>query len=516
MRNSLLPTRAADTGMACMSCMTSSSNMQRCSGCAMVKYCNRQVSVLVSLTHHRTFPSISLTRIGRSYLLNKYNDSQCQVSVGASLSNSPHLTAYLSHHSKSNISYVPRLQLTDWKKCHKSVCKIIRAFRPFARDTPDHPLLGECLNIATKYTAFEKQAKKGLIADLQQNKLSDSNWLYAKKLIIGSPRCAVCLKTDFDHGVDSLTQWKCCPKCHHGWTCPEHSAEYLSTKHTTEMCNAFLQLDSIERFRYDHTINYGDRFMFVPQSTRSTPMKSFPKSWDAWFNQRAAQEYGMRHRMPAEFFPASTFLLSQVNTILMGFYRHDRDAFARKEVLTIHVAGANPAFECEGGAPTCIWEEIMHVLPAVRRMHVVFVGPEVRITQELTQIQECPECQRKGRVRMQGFHELTYHDYRASRHFTQPDFVAAFNTGMYDECTESWKTSLRAMLDLDVPCLFTSYNLDEAEQDMGVLRQVDARTLDDSPVLNPFRSMVPAIDDTTTDEQFFYANMYYSCFKGRI
>ena len=52
----------------------------------------------------------------------------------------------------------------------------------------------------------------------------------------------------------------------------------------------------------------------------------------------------------------------------------------------------------------------MHVLPEVRKMNFVFVGPEVRITQELTQIQECPECQRKVRVRMQGFHELMYHD----------------------------------------------------------------------------------------------------------
>jgi len=108
---------------------------------------------------------------------------------------------------------------------------------------------------------------------------------------------------------------------------------------------------------------------------------------------------------------------------------------------------------------------------------------------------------------------MTYHEYHASDHFRTPDFVAAFNTGMFEECTESWKESLGVMLALGVPCIFTSYNLYEAREDAKVLEQVGAR-LTCSAELNPFRVQIPRLDYSVDHEAFFYENMYYTCFKG--
>lgn len=70
---------------------------------------------------------------------------------------------------------------------------------------------------------------------------------------------------------------------------------------------------NIDRFRYNHTVNHGDRFQFVPEQILATPMSRFPETWDEYFRRRATSEYGMRMMLPAEFFPSATFLLSQVS-----------------------------------------------------------------------------------------------------------------------------------------------------------------------------------------------------------
>lgn len=194
-------------------------------------------------------------------------------------------------------------------------------------------------------------------------------------------------------------------------------------------------------------------------------------------------------------------------------YKHDREFFTSAEEITIHIVGPGPGFECEGGSPTCVWEEIMHCLPSAKDLNVIFIGPEVNILMALFQTECCPDCSARGRVRSQAFYELTYHDYHASDEFMKPDFVAAFNTGMFEEYTESWKQSLRVILALDVPCIFTSYNKHEGGADYDVLAEVNARTLTDAPVLNPFGVDIQLIDDGCVDK-FFQPNMYCICFRG--
>ena len=315
----------------------------------------------------------------------------------------------------------------------------------------------------------------------------------------------------------------CCPKCKDGWCCSQHFDRYIRNIHTKEMCNTYIRSKNIDRFRYNHTVQHGDRFLAMPERPLSKPMGSFPTSWDAYFKKRMAEEYQLSQRgmLPREYLPASTFLLSQVTTCLHGMYQHDRDFFTTTEELTLHVLGPTTSFECEGGGPTCIWEEIMHCLPAVKRMNVIFVGPEYGLKGVHTEVNaippiqtaSCPLCSSKGRVRTQGFYKMTYHDYHNSGEFMHPNFVVAFNTGMYEEYTESWKTSLAVLLALDVPCIFTSYNEHEGGADFDVLKEVNARTLTRSTVLNPFFVNIPLVDDGCIDK-FFHANMYYTCFRG--
>jgi hypothetical protein len=70
------------------------------------------------------------------------------------------------------------------------------------------------------------------------------------------------------------------------------------------------------------------------------------------------------------------------------------------------------------------------------------------------------------------------------------------------------------MFDLNVAELCTSYNKYEAEQDLVVLSQVNARLLTESPRLNPFRVTKATIEPSVNDA-FFRLNMYCMSFKGR-
>lgn len=364
------------------------------------------------------------------------------------------------------------------------------------------------------FAAFEKVTSE---SDGPLPSITEKSWQMARRLIMASPCCAICKRTWHDRANDgeSAIEWKYCSCCHYGWACAQHYDEYMaSLLHSDEVCSNYIELSKIELFRYNHTINQGDRFIFQPEQALYTPMKSFPKNWEEYFQIRCNNEYNMRGHLPKEFFPASTFLLSQVNTILYGMYLHDRDYFTNKTELTVHVLGPSSSFEYEGGSPTCIWEEIMHCLPSVKTMKVIFIGPEGELNIPMSQIGACPDCISNGRVRMQGFYDMTYHDYRSGEDFIEPDFVAAYNTGMYDEYTESWKQSLGVLLDLDVPCIFTSYNKLEGEADLDVLREVGANTLSEETTINPFHVQIPMIDDNFVDK-FFYCNMYYICFKGR-
>eukprot|EP01083_Nonionella_stella_P154521 498030_1 len=428
-------------------------------------------------------------------------------------------------------------QKKNWKE-HKVVCKVLQSFQKMLEglfeDDDFAPIKGlGRMGLIEKFRYFKRlmekrHLKESPVRDLAKilqfpNNVSENAWTLAKNLVQFSPCCSICDKTKYEQDIIEMnnptiakTSWKCCPTCKFGWSCSDHFDEYQQ-KHTPEICKSYVESIMIERFRYNHITNEGDTFLFLPQTTLSEPFKKFPKNWKEYFQIRCSLEYGMKKNLPNEFFPAATFQLSQAVTCLYGMYAHDKKFFTTAEHLTIHVVGASQAFELEGGAPSCVWEEIMHCLPSVKRMNVFFIGPDSLKFGQKMELQCCPVCVGKGRTRSATFSKMTYHDYfndNGDSSFVKPDFVVAYNTGMYEEYTESWKESLKVMIELDVPCLFTSYDENEAIADFDVLGEVNARTLTDAPVKHPFPADYPVIDLSEFDK-FFQSNMYSICFRGR-
>lgn len=99
----------------------------------------------------------------------------------------------------------------------------------------------------------------------------------------------------------------------------------------------------------------------------------------------------------------------------------------------------------------------------------------------------------------------------------KPDLVVAFNPGIHQEDVAGWKRSLEFILDMNVPTLFTSFNLSEGDGDEAVLKEMNARMLYDfGPKKNPFCEMKPEIDSAWSElDGFYHRNMYCMAFQGR-
>ena len=214
---------------------------------------------------------------------------------------------------------------------------------------------------------------------------------------------------------------------------------------------------------------------------------------------------------------------------------HFLDKAQEKQDLIIQVVGAS-TYETPA---THVWEEIQHCLPEIQSLAVLFVGPEAcsSIKQPCCELPLfstgcCPECEKLGRTRYYGNYAYTYHEYankylekekkKHSKHaHATPDLIVAFNSGIHEVDTESWKTTLRYILDMNAPSYFTSYSKEEAIQDWEIISSLDANILheDECPKLNPFADMQPVIESPPSKaagiDEFYSCNMYGVLFQGR-
>lgn len=326
----------------------------------------------------------------------------------------------------------------------------MQAFQGIAPEIDNGNFQSGRLGIKSKFNGFKRlmESNTDVAQELCQivkmpSKLTDKAWRTVEQFVLYSPCCSICKKNLYVKDVDGVS-FKCCQICKNGWCCEEHWEQY-EPKHTREICQLYLKASLADRFFKNHIKETGEVFLFLPdESTRLEPIEKFPKTWDEYYRLRSPMNHGyvMNGNLPEEILLCGTRQLSQVVTCLLGMYTHDQEYFTSAKNIVIHVVGADPAFELEGGGPTCIWEEILHFLPAIKNMTVTFIGPEsIELIESV--MQSCPDCNSNSRTRAYGFYKLPYHEYHASGKFRKPDFIVAYNTGMYEEYTDSWKQRVR-------------------------------------------------------------------------
>lgn len=358
-------------------------------------------------------------------------------------------------------------------------------------------------------------------------------WRWAQKFIQYCRVCSICGKNEYDFAVGGHSSsnsgggdWMNCETCKFGWCCSKEHWEEYKDRHTAEICYKYRSSIMISRFEWKQVQAEDEAFCFTPEETLAKPMETFPEDgWESYFKIRCPDMYAYSRNgmLPPEFLPASTHALSQPVTCLYGMYQHSIERFNSLPKLSVHVVGASTSYELPA---TCIWEEILHCLPAIKKIQIDFVGPEARSILNsdedkyaVTEMEVCPTCESNHRQRSISIHGQTYHEFvrTSGDKFSRPDLIVAFNTGMHEDDTESWTESLRGILDMNVPALFTSYNRGEADQDFQILRNLNANLLLDEPVRNPMAAVKPEIEctgDLQSGSSFFHTNMYCILFQG--
>jgi len=213
--------------------------------------------------------------------------------------------------------------------------------------------------------------------------------------------------------------------------------------------------------------------------------------------------------------------LSGPLTILYGANKYGLSQGKRIEnvtELTVHIVGSN-VIEMLG---IIKWEYIVHRLPKLKTLHLVFIGLELDMEEtdgESPDIRSCYHCCEKGRTTKYDIRRMSYENYSTKcPDYVQPDIVCAFNCGFHEFANspdkETWKPALPWLTrHTGVPLIFTSYTQTEALRDYELIRKSSEHDLmiDACQVRNPFRSYRPVRDfEFDNDCDVFYSNQYLS------
>ena len=204
-------------------------------------------------------------------------------------------------------------------------------------------------------------------------------------------------------------------------------------------------------------------------------------------------------------------LLSELLTCpLTLLYALEKLGTSFNKSSVIHVVGA-AAFECTFLKK---WEVILHYLPQLTCLDMVFIGPESEQGFETTCVL-CVDCQKKGRVLSTHFQSGNlYHQYATSKTFLMPDIIVAYNCGLHEYVgtdTDTWLLSLPFLVKFNqTPLILTSYTSDEAYRDIE--RILDYRKDSLKVYLkcakNPFASKRPYRDWGNENCEVFFQNNF--------
>ena len=213
-------------------------------------------------------------------------------------------------------------------------------------------------------------------------------------------------------------------------------------------------------------------------------------------------------------------------TVLYALLKAPGDRpIGERETLTVHVVGAQMLVECLG---IIKWEYLVHRLPRLRAIRLVFVGPELfrGCGQDMVGAVEdsgatrCDDCTRRQRSVVHEMRPVTYHAFCRGEHWTRPDAVVAFNSGIHEFAErddDTWRESLPFLVRHEhVPLILTAYTRTELRKDLEELEKaVPALNVLLPAGKNPFGSTKPVRDMCREDDcDVFFLNQFVSVVEG--
>jgi splicing suppressor protein 51 len=306
--------------------------------------------------------------------------------------------------------------------------------------------------------------------------------------------CATCRRTAVQLSNRS-TALKRCPSCRLVSSCTDCSADPTTT-HSPSICESYKNFAAIENFRIGF---FEDTGKASPITCTQFPRKTRKLLADAagWFEyyanisdkqqiagivkpdfsgvtgtSKAEKEEQERMRM---FLLCATDNLTMPLTIVSAL----EDISFEKPHLNIHLVGATGRELVAMGN----FEEINHLVPAIRSLHITAVGPGLMAGEggspyiPKTKVECCPGCKADRRTRSIAVFQGLYHDFAERSEFEKPDLVVLFNSGWADgdDAESDWAPSIKYLIKANVPALFTTYNAQEAGHEERKLKDLGAK-----------------------------------------
>jgi hypothetical protein len=260
-------------------------------------------------------------------------------------------------------------------------------------------------------------------------------------------RCFVCL--------ESKKKLRSCEKCKMAWVCTGcDSGETVIPGHSEEECGVCVHTNQIDMLNFQELSSSMTRlpkFVHLPLSHVSE-YKHAPDSW---------QEYEVWRNFPSRpsvEFDANTLFLTKTMTIMRSLnVSYSESELSKMQYLTIHLIGAYLTELQTQGAE---YEELHHLMPDLKVLNMVVIGPEVPLLPDL-EVPMCSACVKRGKKLRVTIRRQVYED--CYRSVPQPDLVFAFSPGF--SALGSWNMAIGCALSMFVPLAWTSLHEFEFEMD---------------------------------------------------
>ncbi|KAJ7628766.1 hypothetical protein FB45DRAFT_43973 [Roridomyces roridus] len=142
------------------------------------------------------------------------------------------------------------------------------------------------------------------------------------------------------------------------------------------------------------------RTLWVPARVKAAWTSLDGSTWEREFGDELYKYYGIHAWLPiTPWLCTVSDTLTMAMTILFALEKlnNDNDAWTRKQTLTIHVLVRHSALECMA---SIVFEEIIHRLPGVKTLKMVFCGPAVPKAGITENCNTCPDCTQRGNKRI--------------------------------------------------------------------------------------------------------------------
>ncbi|KAJ7186793.1 hypothetical protein C8R46DRAFT_1058054 [Mycena filopes] len=334
-------------------------------------------------------------------------------------------------------------------------------------------------------------------------------------------KCQVCFRTPF-HDTDH--KFSPCKKCQLAWWCsPECGQVFSEAAHTARHCTDLCTVSTAEQMKAVYEPRHKRLILLPTKNTQSAYIApSSLTSWDHYY-QTVFPEFAADARSFARPFESdhrdvalavqllATDSTSMVLTLLHALEQSIPDLPTRSKLCIHIVAAANKEEGVEG-----MMEELLHYLPALQSVVVVYIGPTLRPAVKGRNL-ACSGCIQSRRRRVAIICPATYHAFAKTPEFraNPPDLVAGFHTGMGEVEVPGWQQSIPIVLDLKVPAVFTAYTRFEAMHDQYLLEDLGAFFVK-TPERNPWRGIIPRVTEELESYSIdHYSNNYYFVVRGR-